>query len=193
MLRSAVVALAASLAVAACHSGGAPFRWSVPQGWKAETIPFPLDFAPDVPHRGVEEVRFEPGFFDPSAEAYFTYSFAWVLDETRAPAPSELAAELKRYFLGLARAVGQDKSLAVPESAFDAKVEADAEAPAHYHGVVHSLDPFNAGRPVVLTLDAVTLACGQKAVLLVSLSPHATTDATYQGLLAQRATFTCSD
>src|SRR3954469_12003229 len=43
------------------------FTWPLPEGWKAETIPFPLDFAPDLRHTGVEELRFSPGFGDPAA------------------------------------------------------------------------------------------------------------------------------
>ena len=38
------------------------FTWPVPDGWRSETIPFPLEFAPSIPHRGVEEIRFAPGF-----------------------------------------------------------------------------------------------------------------------------------
>src|SRR5262245_24178101 len=40
------------------------FDWPVPAGWKHETIPFPLGFAPGLPFHGVEELRFAPGFFD---------------------------------------------------------------------------------------------------------------------------------
>jgi hypothetical protein len=50
------------------HVPAPRFAWPAPPGWKSETIPFPLDFAPDIPHRGVEEVRFEPRFFDPAAD-----------------------------------------------------------------------------------------------------------------------------
>jgi hypothetical protein len=46
------------------------FDWPVPEGWKRETIPFPLDFAPGLSFRGVEELRFAPGFFDPAASSY---------------------------------------------------------------------------------------------------------------------------
>ena len=103
-MRPAHVALALSLAActpsaspsaapAAAPPVGAPladaspppvFTWPAPTGWRKETIPFPLDFAPSLPYRGVEEVRFAPHFFDAPAETYFTYSFAWILDD-RAP------------------------------------------------------------------------------------------------------------
>ena len=40
--------------------------WEVPAGWRSEVIPFPLDFAPSLTHRGFEEIRFAPGMFDPA-------------------------------------------------------------------------------------------------------------------------------
>ena len=76
-LRRGAATLAA-LALTACGGGGrssakappaavvaptAPPVWAVPVGWKAETIPFPLGFAPGLAYRGVEELRFPPGFF----------------------------------------------------------------------------------------------------------------------------------
>jgi hypothetical protein len=178
-----------ALSLLSCHASPA-FTWPTPPGWKPETIPFPLEFAPDVRHRGVEEVRFEPRFFDATADTYFTYSFAWVLDEPRPPSADELASDLHRYFAGLMRSVGQEKHATYPDAAFDAQVTADS--PAHYAGEVHTVDAFGDGRAVVLHLDAHALACGAKSVVLVSLSPHVPSDATFQALLAQRATFGCA-
>jgi hypothetical protein len=35
--------------VPAQDAGAAAFDWPLPDGWKGETIPFPLGFAPDLP------------------------------------------------------------------------------------------------------------------------------------------------
>lgn len=77
--------------------------WPVPAGFRSETIPFPLDFAPSLAHRGVEHLRFAPSFFDPAAPGYWSYAFVWRLDDPAALAPDALAAELTTYFRGLAR------------------------------------------------------------------------------------------
>ena len=45
-------------------------------------MPFPLDFAPELPYRGLEELRFAPKFFNPDAPAYWSYAFAWWLEKT---------------------------------------------------------------------------------------------------------------
>src|SRR5690348_7269453 len=54
--------------------------WPTPEGWRREVIPFPLDFAPEIGYRGVEELRFAPRFFDPAAPTYWSYAFAWLLE-----------------------------------------------------------------------------------------------------------------
>jgi hypothetical protein len=173
-------------------SAGAPspaFDWPAPTGWKSETIPFPLDFAPELAHRGTEEVRFAPHFFDAKADTYFTYSFAWVLSDERPVTPDALAAEMPVYFRGLARAVGEEKHAKYDDGAFGAHVEAvDA---THARGTVRAVDAFGDGRALALNLDAEWTTCGARHVLLVSLSPHTPGDATWQVLLDQRRTFRC--
>ncbi|MBZ0233808.1 MAG: hypothetical protein K8M05_15880, partial [Deltaproteobacteria bacterium] len=80
----------------------APPTWVVPEGWRAETIPFPLEFAPSLPYRGVEELRFPKGFFEPEDDWYFSYAFVWYV---LAPGPADAEAlerDLVAYFRGLA-------------------------------------------------------------------------------------------
>ena len=184
---------------AACHpspvstrpvSTGPVFTWPAPEGWKKETIPFPLDFAPDLPHRGAEEIRFAPHFFDPAAPTYFSYSFAWVIDDPAPPPADQLSAEFRRYFAGLMGEVGKEKGAAYPASAFDARVDSDRAG--HYGGVIHAVDAFGDGRPLVLHLDAQSSTCRKKTVLLVTLSPKDPDDAVFAALLAQRGTFRCA-
>jgi hypothetical protein len=163
--------------------------WPTPAGWRAEAFRFPLDFAKDIPHAGLEDVRFAPSFFDPKAPTYFSYSFAWVLDDPALPAGPQLADELRRYFYGLAVAVGEEKHATVDANAFRATV--DTAPNGNSLGEVQALDPFNDDRPVVLHLDATQTSCGAKKVLLVTLSPRPPGDATWSTLLAQRATFQC--
>jgi hypothetical protein len=84
--------------------------WPLPAGWRAETIPFPLDFAPELTYQGEEQIRFMPRFFDPAAPTYFSYDFAWILDAKAPPLDSAaLAAGLTTYFRGLCDAVGGKK------------------------------------------------------------------------------------
>ena len=81
-----------------------PLPWPAPEGFRSETLPFPLSFAPDIPYRGVEEIRFAPGFGKPDQPGYFTYTFIWFI---RANEKLYLVRDLNRYFSGLMQAVGK--------------------------------------------------------------------------------------
>lgn len=85
------------------------FQWTLPASWRKETIPFPLEFAPDIKHRGIVELRFSPGFFDSAAPDFWSYSFVWWLEDDKAPTRQQLSDELTRYFFGLNKLVAGDK------------------------------------------------------------------------------------
>jgi hypothetical protein len=177
--------------MAACREPAPPtpsFTWLTPPEWKSETIPFPLEFAPSLPYRGVEEVRFSPHFFDAKADTYFSYSFAWIIEGGPPIAPEQLASDVRTYFFGLMHAVGREKHKTYLESSFSAQVEADGP---RYRGVVNIVDAFGDGHAVVLRLDAEASTCSGHRVLLVTLSPRPEGDAVWQSLLEQRRTFHC--
>jgi hypothetical protein len=170
------------------------FGWATPEGWRSERIPFPLKFAPELPYRGVEELRFAPRFFKPDSETYFTYSFAFVLDpDGRAGAlpfrAEQLAADLRTYFAGLTRAVGRH---AVPAASHDATITAIPGGPAQrYRGTVRTVDGFGDGRALTLHVEGESFVCGSRRVILSSLSPRPSSDPIWPLLAAQRATFAC--
>ena len=48
--------------VAAAEEVAEPsFFLPTPEGWRTETIPFPLEFAPEIKYEGLEELRFALG------------------------------------------------------------------------------------------------------------------------------------
>jgi len=140
------------------------FTWPVADGWRAETIPFPLEFAPDIARTGVEELRFAPGFFQPDAPGYWTYAFAWVVTDQRPVDPATLAGELTDYFRGLTRAVAADKKDLPPLDL--ARIEARLGPDGR--GSVHTFDAFGDGRAVDLEVAVSVLPCGAGRAILVS-------------------------
>jgi hypothetical protein len=111
--RVALGSIACAALASACASSP-PKPWTVPAGWKHEAIPFPLDFAPALGHRGVEELRFAPGFFDASAPGYWSYVFAWRLEDAADLDEPHVEGELQAYFRGLIAAV--DDKQEIPEA-----------------------------------------------------------------------------
>ncbi|HEY4003303.1 MAG TPA: hypothetical protein VGO93_30825 [Candidatus Xenobia bacterium] len=131
--------------------GGLPARWPAPPGVHTETIPFPLDFAPQVAFHGIEEIRFAPGFRKPDAPDWFTYSFVWYVNDSR---QLDVKADLTAYFRGLMDAVAKEDHLttrAWPTWVEVGEVASGFTDEPTTHAVVHTWDAF--GTPGPLTLD----------------------------------------
>ena len=194
-----------TLCAAACHAEApAPppsseirsatgFDWPVPEGWKHETIPFPLDFAPGIPFHGVEELRFAPGFFDPKAGSYWSYVFVWWLEDPPSFDAPAISPVLREYFAGLSLAVGKDKYPMDPER-FRAELAPRTEAGRTILvGRVDSYDAFVTGEPIVLHVEARLRDCpraGRRAITFL-LSPKPLDDPVWNDLRACESTLRC--
>jgi hypothetical protein len=164
-----------------------PFVWTVPAGWRSETIPFPLDFAPAVKHRGLEELRFSPGMFKPDAPDFWSYAFVWWLENEPAPQAEALERELALYFRGLSEAVGRGK-YTFDTSRFKARLRQDGDSIA---GQIDTYDAFKTGKPITLNARFRAQSCGKNTALLVELSPAATQAAIWKDLNELTARFRC--
>lgn len=138
-----------------------PAAWHLPAGWKREEIPFPLAFAPSVAHRGVEELRFPPGFLTAGSPNRWSYAFEWkVSDAADLDAPA-LAAELTAYFRGLLVAVDGDKHRFDP-TAITATAEPQGDA---FVLGAHVFDAFGDGAAIDLVGWAKRTACSRDRVV----------------------------
>jgi hypothetical protein len=79
----------------------APYSLSIPDGWGVERFPIPIEFAPTIPYKGVEDIRFAPGWANSKSEDYWSYAFLWFL--TSVPETNEAVIEnnLDAYYSGL--------------------------------------------------------------------------------------------
>jgi hypothetical protein len=143
--------------------------WPTPAGFRSETIPFPLDFAPRLGHRGVEELRFAPGFFDPAAPGYWSYAFVWRTEDPAALDAAAVGAELTAYFRGLIEAVDAAKQIADP----GAIVAHGTAAGARVTVTAHVFDAFKTKLPLDLVGWAERRACGGGALWRFVLAPAA--------------------
>ena len=175
--------LVALLLLVACHHA-TPSPWRVPDRWRSELIPFPLEFAPDLPHRGVEEIRFSPGFFDPAAPGYWSYAFVWRLDAPATFADGVVASELTTYFRGLIAAVDEKHEIA------DREAIAVHATPAgdHLALAAHIVDAFTTKQAVELVGTATAIACERGAVWVFVLAPATSPVRQELDALAARAT-----
>ena len=174
------------------------FQWTVPEGWQKETIPFPLDFAKELPYSGVEELRFAPGMFKPAEDGYWSYAFLWWLDGRPKLGAAEIQSALKRYFAGLCTAVGTEKGYAIDPARFAASIHAvpgkvtKAGHEVHaFAGTVDSYDAFATGQPIVLNVEVWVWDCGGKRAALVLASPKTGNAPIWKSLHARRDELAC--
>jgi hypothetical protein len=167
------------------------FDWPIRDGWRGETIPFPLEFAPTLAYRGVEELRFPAGFLDPGSTHFWSYAFAWVI-EPPLPDAGAIERDLATYFEGLARAVSKGRH-DLSKVVFTAAITGD-EATG-FTGTASAFDAFKTGQPVDLHIRATAAACptSGKHALVMRLSPHppSADDAVWNDLDAVAAEFRC--
>jgi hypothetical protein len=77
------------------HAFAPPYTYIVPAGWTTEHFPFPVAFAPKIPLKGFEDIRFAPGWGNPENEEHWSYMFLWW-----AEGEPELNADLLRQYFG---------------------------------------------------------------------------------------------
>jgi len=164
-----------------------PFIWAVPKGWRTETIPFPLEFAPALKHRGFEELRFSPGMFKPDAPDFWSYAFVWWLEGEPAPSGGVLESEFALYFRGLSEAAGA-KKYSFDVSRFKAHLHAAGDSIV---GQIDTYDAFKTGKPLTLNVQLRARRCGKNTALVVALSPANPRAAIWNDLNELAATFRC--
>jgi hypothetical protein len=169
--------------------------WPVPPGWRSETIPFPLDFAPTIAHTGSEELRFPKGFFDPASSEYWSYAFTWRTTDAAELDAGALASELTLYFQGLIAAVDEKKQISEADrKTIVARAEAAAGSEANiarFKVTAHVFDAFKTGQPIDLAGFAERLTCKTGALWIFVLAPEKTSIRAQLDELATAARSTC--
>ena len=62
------------------HKWEAPYVLDTLKGWGIERFLIPIEFAPSIPYKGVEDIRFTPGWAKKITNEYWSYAFLWYLD-----------------------------------------------------------------------------------------------------------------
>jgi hypothetical protein len=182
--------IAPSLPLSPAHEPGR-IDWPVPTGWEHETIQFPLEFARLLPYRGVEELRFAPGFYDPKQPGYWSYDIVWWLTGKPVFDASTMELALTTYFRGLSTSVGRGKHQ-IDSSMFRAELVPDS-TPRRLTGRIFSMDAFTTGMPITLNAVVELRECvkaGRHAVTLM-LSPRGTADSVWYALRSTAAALVC--
>ena len=164
--------LATTTGIGAAAEESLPFAMPVPEGWRTETIPFPLEFAPDLPYSGLEELRFAPGMFEEGSSEFWTYAFVWWVGSDEPVDVPALSRHLETYFRGLAAAVAESRGFEVGDATFGAALEADLDR--GFSGTAETLDAFVTRGQVRLNIRGQVLECEarERQAVFFALSPR---------------------
>ena len=174
----------------------AAFYLPAPEGWRTELLLFPLEFAPELFDRGMEDLRFAPGMFEEAAEDFWTYSFVWWFPAAAEIEPEQIERDLIVYFRGLAEAVAKDKNLDVDRNIFDSRLEVVGSNVSEFdfEGTADAFDAFTTGQSVHLNIRVKVVLCALQGhyAIVFELSPQPTSHEVWQTLGQIRDDFRCT-
>lgn len=85
------------------HTWKAPYSLPIPKDWTIERFLIPISFAPQIPYKGIEDIRFTPGWGKAKSDQYWSYAFLWYLDGEIKMNAAILNNNLRAYYTGLIR------------------------------------------------------------------------------------------
>jgi len=173
-----------------------PFSLPMPEGWRGETIDFPLEFAPELKYEGFEELRFSPGMFKPESEDFWTYAFVWWVPLSTTLDAATLDADLEAYFRGLSKSVNASQDFEPEKMEFRASLAAEKTAGEGelFVGKVVTFDAFATRESVTLNVRIESRRCeaAERLVVFFELSPQPESHAVWRTLEGIRTGFSCA-
>ena len=172
------------------------YHLSFPDGWDVERFPVPIDFAPQIPYKGVEDIRFAPGWGDKNSEEYWSYAFLWWLEINTKVSAAALQENLKAYYSGLVarnisrRNIPADKL--VTTVANIKKIKTDTRDLETYSGTINMLD-YMTQSPMILNVFIHVKSCPVQnhTALFFEISPKPFSHLIWQKLNQLWTDFDC--
>jgi len=174
-----------------------PYALATPPEWGVERFAIPIEFAPSIPYKGVEDIRFAPGWGDAKSTAYWTYAFLWYLEGKPKIDAQAIEKNLTAYYTGLVgrnierRKIPKEKLVPVKATIKQTtKTEGDAQT---FLGTIEMLD-YMEQKPMTLNCTVHIKLCGDQnnTFVFYQISPRPLTDNVWRGLQQLWTTFACS-
>ena len=178
------------------HTRVPPYQLSIPEQWGVERIAFPIEFAPQIPYKGVEDLRFAPGWNKPESADYWSYTFLWWLEGTPTLNAVTLQENLTAYYSGLVGANSAGKNIpadkVIPTNVVIRKTNAKANDETTYSGTVSMLD-YMAQLPITLQCSIHVKNCKaqNRTAVFVALSPKSANHPIWEELNKIQRSFEC--
>ncbi len=178
------------------HTWEAPYHLSIPRGWNVERFLIPISFAPQIEYKGVEDIRFAPGWGKVSSDEYWTYAFLWYLEGSPQIDASVIAGNLKTYYTGLIEINRASDS--IPAAILSPVLTSFTETTTEkgdlktYTGTVEMMD-YMQHQPIMLNCIAHWKFCPdeKRTILYFALSPKPLSHTNWVNLNTIWQDFTC--
>ncbi len=173
-----------------------PYKMITPDKWTEERFGIPSDFAMEIPLKGVEDIRFAPGWGELSNEEHWTYAFLWWLEGRPQLNAALLQKYLTQYYTGLVgRNIGRRNIPAdkvIPVTASIQAVKALPGDEATYEGSIHMLN-YMQPAPITLNTRIHVRNCPsqQHTAVYIELSPKPYKHALWQQMDLIGTEFDC--
>lgn len=147
------------------------------EGWAIERFLIPIDFAPQIPYVGVEDIRFTKGWGNRKSKDYWSYAFLWYLDGSPVIEADSIAKHLDLYYDGLVSRNIQKRniplSMVIKTKTSIRLVNTTAGDLMTFEGMVSMLD-YMGRRPMTLRCIVHLRKCTatDKTILFHQLSPQ---------------------
>jgi hypothetical protein len=156
------------------HKWDAPYTLPVPKDWTIERFLIPIGFAPEIPYKGIEDIRFTPGWANGKSDEYWSYAFLWYLEGDIKLNCKILEANLEDYYTGLVKINGSKipGEKAIPVEASFKEIRKDSGDLKTFAGTIRMLD-YREQKPIILNCKAHLKTCSgeNKTLIFFELSP----------------------
>jgi len=153
--------------------------------WIKEIIKFPIGFAQEIKYEGFEELRFPKGWSKKGNPAFWSYVWAWSINDVEKLTESEMEKNVQFYFDGLMGigANSQGERKLHHTSATFIKTEG-TNANTQYLGKVKTFDTRYTNKPLTFYVLVDQIYCEEekKAIVLFRYSPKTFEDAIWTKL-----------
>jgi hypothetical protein len=173
-----------------------PYVLDVPKDWNVERFPLPADFAPRMRFKGVEELRFPPGWGDSTSKQYWSYAYLWWLNSGPEVNALNLQKNLEALYTGLVgrNIISRKIPLAkqVPTLVTIKQINTAAGDVQTFQGQTHMLD-YMTQKPIVLNLVIHQKNCQKQdhIPVFVEVSPNPFNHSFWAELERLSQTFQC--
>ena len=181
-----------------------PVAWKAPyslglDGWGIERFPIPIDFAPKIPYKGVEDVRFATGWSKPESDEYWSYAFLWYIEGQQVIDSKTIENNLSMYFDGLVNRNIEKRHLPKDlikktKARFKKLAESEGDDESTFTGTIQMVD-YMGKQPITLHATIHLRKCPgtDHTIIFHQFSPQERSAPVWSKLDGLWDTFRCSE